>query len=82
MKLKPIGQWCSCGSCGGAMVSNNSYVHWGDTHNVMRVSKESMRDLKYPPERWEGVEIAIIAIPTIRAIEHKSQCPLTQIPKI
>ena len=82
MKLNAIGKWCSCGSCGGAMTSLNSYVHWGETHSVLRVSKDNMRDLSYPPERWEGVEIALIAVPTIRSEETKSESPLTIISKL
>ena len=79
-KLEDVCRWCSCGACGGAAVQE-SYVHWGGDHHILKLSPDNLRDLVFTPERWEGVEIGLITIPTIRAIELPSLDPMKTFPK-
>lgn len=81
-KLNDTCQWCSCGSCGGASVEENSYVHWGGEHHIMRLSVDNLKDLVFPPSpRWEGVEIGLITVPTIRGEEKPSLDPMKSFSK-
>ena len=79
-KLEKMCRWCSCGSCGGAAVQE-SYVHWGSSHHVLRLSEENMKDLIFTPERWKGFEVALIAVPTVRACTMPSPDPMKYISK-
>lgn len=80
-KLEKICRWCSCGSCGGASVEDNSYVHWGGDHHVLKMSVDNLKDLVFTPPRWEGVEIGLIAVPTIRSTKLPSQDPMKSFSK-
>ena len=79
-KLKEMCGWCSCGSCGGATVGD-SYVHWGGSHHILRLSEDNLRDLIFTPDRWKGFEVAIIAIPTVRSEKLLSPDPMKYISK-
>ena len=77
--LKPVCNWCRCGSNGGATLPNNSYVHWGSTHSVLRIEERDVGILQQPPESWEQYEVALVAVPTVKSVKNLCEDPLKNI---